>query len=226
MEEWSLYGNEPPLAPPWKEGNKRSNETSLRACLAGALIPSLMSFQVKSRKEKGKMGIQIPDWAKVQHDEIVYDPDLVIQYRFDGLDGLYKLGEKSFESIIIQPICYRTRYSERFGRKPQTWLDLAFVDEQSKVAVMALNKQSANIMMDFLAGLLHEGIAPHAIKVVLQSQRLHVHVIDEDQNAVDDFYHAVLPDEYEFVSKERFDIVAKLKAQNFRFVTLGEVWNG
>ena len=136
-------------------------------------------------------------------------------------------GEKSFESIIIQPICYRTRYSERFGRKPQTWLDIAFVDEQSKVSVMALNKQSANIMMDFLSGLLLDGIAPHAVRVVLQSQKLHVHVVDEEnQTTVDDFYHAVLPDEYEFVTKERFEIVAKLKAQNFRFVTLGEVWNG
>lgn len=168
----------------------------------------------------------IPEWAKIECQEVVYDADLVIQYRFDGLDGLYKLGEKSFESIIIQPICYRTRYAERFGRKAQTWLDIAFVDEQSKVAMMPLNKQSANIMMDFLSGLLHEGIAPHAIKVVLQSQPIHVHVIDENNISRDDYYHAVLPDEYEFVDESRFKIVADLKAQNFRFAPLGEVWNG
>lgn len=170
---------------------------------------------------------KIPEWARIEHKEIVYDPDLVVQYRFDGLDGLYKLGEKTFESMIIQPICYRTRYSERFGRKPQTWLDICFVDEQSKVAMMALNKQSANIMMDWISGLLLEGIAPHAVRVVLQSQRLHVHVLNEEsQTTSDDFYYAVLPDDYTFVDEDRFKIVADLRAQNIRFAPLGEVWNG
>jgi hypothetical protein len=60
---------------------------------------------------------KIPEWARIEQKNVIYDPDLIVQYRFDGLDGLYKLGEKTFESIIIQPICYRTRYSERFGRK-------------------------------------------------------------------------------------------------------------
>lgn len=171
--------------------------------------------------------VQVPEWARIEHQEVVYDPDLVIQYRFDGLDGLYKLGEKTFESIIIQPICYRTRYSERYGRKAQTWLDICFVDEQSKVAMIALKKQSANMMMDWIGDLLLNGIAPHAVRVVLQSKKIHVHVIDDETQAtVDDYYHAVLPDEYEFVDEERFKIVSDLKAKNIRFAPLGEVWNG
>jgi hypothetical protein len=171
--------------------------------------------------------IRIPDWARIEQKDVVYDPDLVVQYRFDGLTGLYRLGEKTFDSILIQPICYRTRYSERFGRKPQTWLDICFVDEQSKVAMMALNKQSANIMMDWLSGLLLDGIAPHAVRVAMQTQPIHVHVFNEEtQTTTDDYYHAVLPDEYEFVDEERFKIVSDLKAKNIRFSPLGEVWNG
>jgi hypothetical protein len=168
---------------------------------------------------------QIPDWAKTVPQKIVYDPDLVGQYRFDGLDGLYRLGDKTFESIIIQPIVYRTRHSERFGRVPQTWLDIAFIDENLKVSVMPLNKKSAEIMMDFLSGLIQQGIAPHAIKLVLHSQPIHIHVID-DEITVDDFYHAVLPGDYEIVERDRFDFAQNLKEKNFRFTLLGEVSNG
>lgn len=169
----------------------------------------------------------IPEWARIQQQEIVYDADLVVQYKFNGMDGLYKLGDKSYESLIVQPISYRTRYSQRFGSGFQTWFDFCFVDEQSKVAMMPLKKESANIVMDWISGLLLDGIAPHAVKVVLQSKRIPVQVVDEKtKNTYDDFYYAVLPDEYEFVDEERFKIVSELKARNIRFAPLGEVWNG
>jgi len=165
----------------------------------------------------------IPEWAKLETAEVNYDPDLLVHYRFDGRDGSYRMADEIAEDLIVQPIAFRDNYSERFGLEPQTWFDLAMVDESDRVAILSVKKASANKLKSFFQLLAQVGIAPQAIKVVLLTTEVRIkrETAPNTNQYVDDSYFAVLADEdYSFVEPERFQLVEAI-AQKFQFPRIG-----
>lgn len=163
----------------------------------------------------------IPNWAKT--DAVDYDPSLIIRFKFDGSDGLFKCGDREFESLEMQPLAYRQHNSERWGRVKQAWMDIAFLDRDNDVCILSLNKQSNVEMSIFFSKILKDGIALQAIKLSLCSKTMPVKLLGDDQEIVEGVYHVVDPfEEYEFVDESQFERAISI-LEKFRWALVGEV---
>lgn len=164
---------------------------------------------------------QIPEWAKT--DAVDYDPSLIIRFQFDGSDGLFKCGDREFDSLTMQPLAYRQHNSERWGRAKQSWLDIAFLDHDNDVCILSLNKQSNVEMSILFSKMLKDGIALQAVRLELTSKPVPIKLLREDDELISGSYHVVDPFEaYEFVSEPQFEKAISI-LEKFRWALVGEV---
>ena len=163
----------------------------------------------------------IPEWAKT--DAVDYDPRLIIRFQFDGSDGLFKCGDRESESLKMQPLAYRQHNSERWGRVKQSWMDIAFLDNDDDVCILSLNKQSNVEMSIFLSKMLKDGIALQSVSLQLAAKAMPVKILSEDEEVISGSYYIVDPfEEYEFVPELQFEKAIAI-LEKFRWALIGEV---
>jgi len=160
----------------------------------------------------------VPAWAVQEQDTLAFD-GVPRQYRFDGGLGEFLVGEiAAGPAISIQLIDRRVVTGERWGRPLQTWIDLAFVDEQGVVSVLALKKESAiNLMEVFLSDLRltsHSRLHPSAVRMALRAV---------ERQGEDGPYWVVEVNGWELVTQAEFELVREFaQSGQFRWVLLGE----
>lgn len=162
---------------------------------------------------------QVPQWAlKPGGGAVIYD-GAPRQYHFDGLRGVFLIGEKEIgPTLPVQIFDRRLVEGERWGRPSQTWVDLAFVDDNQVVSVLALKKESAiNLLEWFLTELRLTNaseVDPTAVRLVLAAER---------REGEEDEYFVVQPNGYSFVSEEQYHRVRQWTDEHlFRWIFLGE----
>jgi len=172
--------------------------------------------------------IQIPDYARTAPKPFGYDPrtSIPLQYRFDGMKGLFECSDMVVDSLEIQPFAVRHVEEKRWARLAQTWFDIAFVDPSGAVGVLSLNKRSANNWSRFAYSINQAGIVLHSLEVTLIPETVEVTVIDGNtEESYDEIYFAVrFPklDQVRFVDQERMEKLSQLR-EVFVFNILGEV---
>lgn len=144
----------------------------------------------------------VPDYAKTDEK-----PGIVgtacLQYTHNGLDGNFYLGTQSLgKQLLIRPFEWRWANGERWGRKNQNWLDLAFLNESNCLSVISAKKQSATNLYSAIVDLKTKGIVLEATWMLLVSELVEVSVINDNQR-FDDAYSAVKVGEFGFVSEEQ-----------------------
>ena len=168
--------------------------------------------------------LKVPDYAKTE--VVDYDPRLIIRYQFDGLDGVFRCGDRVLDSLEMQPIDFRQHASERWGRLRQTWMDIAFLDNEDSVSLISFNKQS-NVEMSVLFDYMNRnGVAIQSLWLTLTSKAIPRHVYDGDE-VIEGHYFVVDPfveegQEYEFVELSRFEKAIAIK-DKFQWKLVGEV---
>lgn len=163
---------------------------------------------------------QVPAWAlqAPRVSQVVYE-GIPRQYRFDGEVGRFFVGEKDCGStLVVQLFDHRTVEAERFGRPVQTWLDLAFVDLAQVVGVLALKKEGAINLAEFLLSELRQtasaSIDPVAVRVTLTA---------EHREGDDGPYYVVVVSDWAFVDEGQFWLVKNWHQQaDFHWLFLGE----
>jgi hypothetical protein len=160
----------------------------------------------------------VPAWAIEEQPALTFD-GVPRQYRFDGEVGEFLVGEiGAGKAISIQLFNRRLVTGERWGRPNQTWIDLAFVDEQGVVGVMALKKESAiNLIETFTSDLRltsHSRLHPSAVRLGLRAV---------EREGEDGTYWVVEVSDWELVTQAEFDQVRHFaESGEFRWVFLGE----
>jgi len=170
------------------------------------------------------MLINAPSFAKTE--VVDYDPRLIIRYQFDGLDGVFRCGDRVFDVLEMQPIDFRQHTSERWGRLRQSWMDIAFLDNEDSVSVISFNKQS-NVEMSVLFDLMNRnGVAIQSLWLALTAKSTPKKVFDGDE-MVEGKYFVVDPfvedgQEYAFVDYSRFEKAIAIK-EKLQWKLIGEV---
>lgn len=162
----------------------------------------------------------IPAWALQQHTGLTYN-GAPRQYRFDGSMGIFVIGEQFVGTkITAQIITTRWKDGERWGRTRQSWLDVAFVDDTRVVSLLALKKESAINLHEWMLSSLRETttttIDPSAVRVELEATER----LTQEQEK----YWVVSAGDWEFVTKPEFDQVQEFYESNrMDWIYTGEV---
>jgi len=165
------------------------------------------------------MTSQVPSWA-VQPQAWPVWAGFPRLYRFDGGDGQFYLGsEPKGGELTLQIFAHRwVENVARWGNPPQAYLDLAFVDQQGMVSVLALKKDSALNLWEFLLSLKltsHEAINPAAVRV---------RVIPVEVEGARGTFWALEQHDWEFVEFPEFRDVRIFKdSGRFHWGQIGEV---
>lgn len=162
---------------------------------------------------------QIPVWAQLpKTGEIIYE-GAPRHYHVNRAEGQFYVGtEVKGESLECQIFAYRWEWGERWGRNPQTWLDLGFVDGDGVASVLALNKDSAINVYDFLTSLklLNScGVHPSSLRVTLDLER---------RQGEDGSYFVVAVGSWGFVTEQEFFRATQfVESREFEWIFAGEI---
>jgi len=124
------------------------------------------------------------------------------QYRFDGQQGIFKLGEnpilnsrnKFVTTFSFIPIAYRFFEENLFGRnKKELWVELFFVDEQDAVSSIMFNNTSAQALKKLFGELYYEDLD-------LTDVHLHISTVERYNSAGQTWQMAVF--EYDVADAE------------------------
>jgi hypothetical protein len=97
----------------------------------------------------------IPPYAKLQKNSngIVWD-GAPLFYRSNGETGNFvSAGIEHTPTLYLQPIQWRWVNAERWGRKPQYWLDLLFIDGAQRISIICFANNAAQRIAAWLKGL-------------------------------------------------------------------------
>ncbi|MEM6839662.1 MAG: hypothetical protein AAF609_22840 [Cyanobacteria bacterium P01_C01_bin.120] len=160
----------------------------------------------------------VPEFARVapQGVDTLHYAGAPRQYRFDGEVGAFFVGSRQFDQISAQIFARRFVYEQRWGRPMQTWLDLAFVDQDSTVSVLALKKESAVNLHELFVNLDQMGADWKAVEVLLTAAVRTVRHGEDDLES----YHVCDWEEWEFSSESRYQSVKAI--EQFDWVLSGE----
>ncbi len=141
----------------------------------------------------------VPDFAKNEKKSKLIWDGAPLRYRFNAVDGIFYCGDQIFASLQMQILLWRWDEGARHRYENQFWLDLLFVDKDSVVSLLCLNKGRAESIAAFLKLLQRPddfAIKPHAVKVVLQS-----HLVQSLSGS----YYSMVPASWEWVTRSEFD---------------------
>jgi len=163
---------------------------------------------------------EIPAHAQVEQEGRVIWSGAPRFYKADRQEGGFYVGSDfKGEELTCQIFDWRWDNSERWGRAGQSWLDLALVDGDGVAAILALNKDSAVNVFDFLISLKQTGasaIDPPALSVTLGFVRR------ETQEG--EAYYLVDVRAWQFASEADWLKVAAFRdTRQFNWVLVGEV---
>jgi hypothetical protein len=155
----------------------------------------------------------------------MYDGKGLQPYVFSGLDGFFRLaGEPHADSLKIRPFDYRWQHSLRWGRKAQSWLDVAFVDDRKIVSIASFKKDSAVSIHRSLLELDQHGITMLASKLTLGSTERKVQEIDEDGTVRYSLYYVCDVEIFEFATEEETrELQTFVDLKTFSWHLVGEV---
>lgn len=162
----------------------------------------------------------IPAHAQVEQGEQVIWTGAPRFYRTDGQVGEFYVGSASAgDELTCQVLEWRWDNSERWGRKGQSWLDLAIVDAEGVASILPLNKDSAVNVFDFLISLKQTGataIDPPALRVTFG--------FTEQKTYEEATYYVVDVIGWEFASEGDWLKAAAFRdSRLFNWVLVGEV---
>jgi hypothetical protein len=166
----------------------------------------------------------VPNWARREPEGVIYENGS-LQYRFDGSDGNYYLGNEAIgDELIIRPFMFRWDKGLRWGRSAQSWLDVAFLNQLNTVSVISFKKAGATKIFEFLQSIVGGGVELCSQRVTLSTTVEYVKYVDQDIEDGDDFYFIPIVTNHEYVSEEEFaDLEIFLRAGAFEWMLVGEV---
>ncbi|WP_019500859.1 hypothetical protein [Pseudanabaena sp. PCC 6802] len=172
--------------------------------------------------------LNVPEYARTaKPDGVIYEAQGSIRYRFDGSDGQFYVGSyATAEKLIAQPFAYRWDEGERWGRRKQSWLDLAFVDWRNAVCVASFKNDSAVNIFDFLVGAKNEAVRLEALRLTICGSEVPVRTLAEPEEdfGVIEIYYAAEVAEVQFASREQMATVqAFAESGQFMWHLVGEV---
>lgn len=145
------------------------------------------------------------------------------QYRFDGQDGVFLVGQDRLELITAQFFDWRWQHGLRWGRPAQTWLDLAFVDNDGVVSQLSVKKDSALYLFEALVSLRLDEVSlyPEAVRIPLALDRRSIEI--EDEGRTQDYWVVLPQSEVEYVAESEFRKVQEFKESGvFKWIVVGE----
>mgnify|MGYP001791917892 CR=1 FL=1 len=173
---------------------------------------------IKKQTEQPQTWPTVPEFAQLasQGADTLHYAGAPRQYRFDGESGKFLVGSREFDSITAQIFARRFVYEERWGRPLQTWLDIAFIDQDDTVSVLALKKESATNLHELFVQLDQIAADWKACEVMLLPVSRDVRHGEDDIETyyVTDWY------EYSFVTESRYQSVKAI--EQFDWVLSGE----
>jgi hypothetical protein len=172
--------------------------------------------------------VEIPEFAQIEKKAIAYDPNLIVQYRFNGNDGMFYCGDRTFETLEMRPFYIRSSLEERWGRARQLWMDIAFLDDDNDICMISLKKDAITEISIGLAELERAGVNYQAVRMILHSEPRQVDVVDAFNRKKREHFFSVGIFDHHFVTEAQFnDLQEFLTSINgrFRWNLLGEVGN-
>lgn len=164
-------------------------------------------------------GIEVPDYARsgVSSEEIIYEAG-PRQYRFSGEVGEFMRGEERIGvSLSLQVFDFRWSYGRRWAYPAQSWLDVAFLDNDGVISVCAFKKESALNLFEFLLDLKIQKLSPLSIWVELTAV---ARIVEEETYT---YYYVADIFYWDFVSQERFEDLSQFaKSGKFEWILSGE----
>lgn len=162
---------------------------------------------------------EIPAYAQVEQGDCVVWNGAPRFYKADRQEGGFYVGsEFKGQELTCQFFDWRWDYGERWGRKEQSWLDLALVDGDRVASILPLNKVSAINLFDFLISLKtgNTAIDSTALEVTLGF------FPRNGQNAME--YYVVDVKEWRFVPVDAWLRVSAFRdSRQFNWMLVGEV---
>jgi hypothetical protein len=145
------------------------------------------------------------------------------QYKFDGQLGVFVCGTTETNTLQLQPIDYRWREEERWGRSYQAWLDVAFVDDAGVVSQLSLKKDSAINLYELFIGL--KSVAGKEVALAAVSCQLIAseRAVEMDNGTMNRFFVVDLHG-CSYVDQSQFEAVRDFAQTGvFEFQLVGEV---
>jgi hypothetical protein len=175
----------------------------------------LMSFWLRG---------EVPDYAVSAPAEFPIWAGAPRQYRFDGQTGLFCCGSNEpIGAMLIQPIDYRWREGERWGRNYQAWLDVAFVDSDGCVAQLSLKKDSAINLFELFVSLKSvngKEVALPAIEIGLEAAEH----LTEREDGTEGIFYVVQVGAVDYLDEHSFQPVQDFaQSGQFQWQLVGEV---
>lgn len=146
-------------------------------------------------------------------------------YRFDGNEATLSVGDREIitldEPFKIKLIDFRWIKEARWGRSPQYWLDLAFVDRYGRVGVLALKKDSASNVYGALEEVMREtGYPCFCFGVELGAE---IHEIQWTVEGNDHFF-ALSVEQLSYTPEKEIEAIAQfIGSEQFEWIFVGEI---
>lgn len=169
-------------------------------------------------------GLQVPSYAKSGNVGGIVYANGCLPYRFDGLDGRFYLGSECLgDSLVIRPFAHRWESGERWGRKSQSWLDIAFLSPDKVVSVISFKKQAAANIFSAITNIAAAGIELWSTQLLIVSGDALVRLSD-DGGFFEDSYKDAEVCQLTFPNEaECLELKAFIDSGRFRWHLVGEV---